>query len=398
LLFVYDLALIAATNQLQHLLDLAEQHSLQLGYRWSPSKCAILAHPTTTLPTYTLYNTALAATPSFKYLGMHINYKGMDTQLFINYNKEKVKTTMHRIHHIGARTNGFSVPLSIKIYKQFVRPQIEYGLCITNLITTNFAALERIQDDCLRLIIGGYVNSSVKALRVMVNVPSMVDRWYTLNAKYNIRLSTLPSDSLITKIISTNNRYSKLTLIKKKNPIYTTFLADTTPLTERRKLQNIVTKHRKQALINSSEKMLQACRTDLHLDPIFIVPMTRKERRRLLRWRLNWLPGMKSVCYCGGEMSRNHVLVCTAIPDVYWDHIQRSSPNGSNPIDNVIKRLPTKQPTTIAEKQQLLTYWHPLWTNLLNILFIVDQICHKTQEPFADESDMGQLFYNWFTE
>jgi hypothetical protein len=65
----------------------------------------------------------------------------MDTQAFINTTKEKVSKSMHRINHIGARANGFSLPLSVRIYKQFIRPKIEYGLCITNINTTNYAAL-----------------------------------------------------------------------------------------------------------------------------------------------------------------------------------------------------------------------------------------------------------------
>lgn len=66
------------------------------------------------------------------------------------------------------------------------------------------------------MIIGGYSNSSVKSLRTMVNLPSMVERWYTLNAKYNIRSTTLPADSFIYQIIQSNKRYAKLKLIEKK--------------------------------------------------------------------------------------------------------------------------------------------------------------------------------------
>jgi hypothetical protein len=402
LLFADDVALVAAPDKLQNLLDLAEQHSLLLGYRWSPDKCVILSHPSTTTPsttpssttTYTLYNTAIATTPSFRYLGMYFNYKGMDTQLFITNTKKKVTTTMNLFHKIGTRTNGFSLLLSIKIYKQYIRPIIEYGLCVTNFINTNFPALERLQDDCLRLIVGGFKTSSVKALRVMVNIPSLRDRWYILNTKYNYRLTYLPEDSLIHLISTTNSRYSKLTLIAKKNPIHKLFLQDNSNCSPTILLKNITNTYRKQALIDSSEKMIQACRTDLILDPIFIVPMTRKERRRMLRWRLNWLPGMKIPCRCGGEMSRNHVSVCPAIPEIYWEHIQLTT-SDKNPIDLVIKSLPHSKPKTTQQKKLLIQKWQPLWTNLLNILFIVDEICHKTPVTFAEELDMGQLYYNW---
>ena len=57
-----------------------------------------------------------------------------------------------------------------------------------------------------------------------------------------------------------------------------------------------------------------------------------------------------------------------------------------------------KKPKTLEQKTQLITKWQPLWTNLLNILFTVDQICYKEQEAFVDEPDAGQLFYTWLLE
>ncbi|CEP12433.1 hypothetical protein [Parasitella parasitica] len=398
LLFADDVALISSSANMQHLLDMVDQHSILHGYRWSPTKCAILEHPTTLLPSYTLYDIPIPTAPSFKYLGMHFNYRGMNTQLFIDNTKTKVETTMRRIHQIGARTSGFSLPLSIKIYCQFVRPQIEYGLCITNINATNKPALERIQDDCLRLIVGGFRNSSVKSLRVMANLPSMVERWYTLNSKYTIRLSTMPEDSLIYLINSTNTRYSRLHLLQKKNLIYQNYISaiGSSTSSSHSLLKSLVSSFRSQAIIDSTDTMIRACRSDLIVDPILTLPMTRKERRRLLRWRMNWLPGMKTTCYCGGDMSRNHILTCPAIPEPYWDNIQRA--NGTqHPIDYCLKQLPIAKPKTLAQKQTLLEYWQPRWSNLLNILLIVDQIAHKAQETFAAESDIGELLYTWIT-
>jgi hypothetical protein len=249
------------------------------------------------------------------------------------------------------------------------------------------------------MIAGGYSNSSVKSLRIMVNLPSMVERWYTLNAKYNIRSTTLPAGSLIYQIIQSNKRYSKLKLIEKKNHIYQKFIKNHTQnISAKTTLTKTISSYRSKAIINSSEKMIQACRSTLILDSILTLPMTRKERRRLLRWRMNWFPGTKSQCYCGGLMSRNHLFECPAIPEPYWEHIQRGSPSNINPVDLVIKRLPTKKPKSAGEKQQMLQQWQPLFTDLLNILFLVDQICHSTQESFADEPDSGDLFYKWIVE
>ncbi|KAI9482713.1 MAG: hypothetical protein EXX96DRAFT_479258, partial [Benjaminiella poitrasii] len=56
----------------------------------------------------------------------------------------------------------------------FVRPQIDYGICILNFINTHFTVLRRIQDDCLRLIVDGFGNSSVEALCIVVNLSCKV--------------------------------------------------------------------------------------------------------------------------------------------------------------------------------------------------------------------------------
>lgn len=399
LLFADDVVLISDPDKMQDLLNICEQHSLLNGYRWSPTKCMVLSSTDdpTNAPSYTLYNTPLKNAKHIRYLGLQFNHLGLDSQALITSLREKVSTSMHRIHQIGARMNGFSLPLSIKIYKQFIRPKIEYGLCISNFKKINHPALERLQDDCLRMIVGGFSNSSMKSLRVTVNLPSMVERWYILNSKYNIRAATLPPASLISKLLNLTKRYSKINLIKKKNPIYQKLITDNNHnISIYTKLTNITNSFRSQAIINSSEKMIQASRSTLILDPILTIPMTRKERRRILRWRMNWLPGDKKQCYCGELMSRNHLFTCGAIPPDYWEHIQRGNANNTkNPIDVVLKKLPTKKPKSTTEKLQLLNYWKPLWSDLLNILYIVDQITNKSQDTFVEEPSPGELFYNW---
>ncbi|KAG2190643.1 hypothetical protein INT47_004826 [Mucor saturninus] len=329
--------------------------------------CLLFADDVVLISSSNKMQNLLNISPTVKYLDLQFNHLGMDTQAHINTLKEKVNKSMQRIHQIGARTNGFSLLLSVKIYKQFIRPKIEYGLSITNFKATNFAALERLQDDCLRMIIGGFTNSSVKSLRIMVNLPSMVER-------------------------------CKLNIIKNKNPIYQALQQDNSPISIFTKITHTISSYRSNAIINSSEKMIQGCRSDLKLDPILTIPMTRKERRRILRWRMNWLPGGKPNCHCDGQMSRNHLFVCPAIPKANWEHIQRGFHNDVNPIDAILKSLPINKPKSITEKQNLIIKWQPLWTDLLNILFLVDQICHKTQETLVDEPDPGILFYKWIME
>ncbi|KAG0804167.1 hypothetical protein G6F20_012916 [Rhizopus arrhizus] len=46
LLFADDVAVIGSAKSVKEMLKLCEDHSLSLGYRWNPLKCAVLNHPT----------------------------------------------------------------------------------------------------------------------------------------------------------------------------------------------------------------------------------------------------------------------------------------------------------------------------------------------------------------
>ncbi|KAG2208770.1 hypothetical protein INT45_014181, partial [Circinella minor] len=73
LLYADDVALIASPNDMQLLLSTAEQHSRDYGYRWHPSKCAII-NPKSTISTppttYHLYNQPVPTISCFQYFGL----------------------------------------------------------------------------------------------------------------------------------------------------------------------------------------------------------------------------------------------------------------------------------------------------------------------------------------
>lgn len=56
---------------------------------------------------------------------------------------------------------------------------------------------------------------------------------------------------------------------------------------------------------------LSYLRPILYLDPILYLPMTSRERSRLLRWRMGWLPSKPIACVCGDDhTSRRHLYTC----------------------------------------------------------------------------------------
>ncbi|KAL0137931.1 hypothetical protein V8B55DRAFT_1589780 [Mucor lusitanicus] len=53
------------------MLTTMEPHSLQLGYRWSPTKCRVIKAPTPTV--FKIYNQIIPEAQSFPYLGVSFN-------------------------------------------------------------------------------------------------------------------------------------------------------------------------------------------------------------------------------------------------------------------------------------------------------------------------------------
>ncbi|KAG0994641.1 hypothetical protein G6F27_014068 [Rhizopus arrhizus] len=73
LLYADDVALVGSASEVRHMLDLAQIHSLTLGYKWSPPKCAVLNAPSPSSSRYvpmSLYDQDLPTVEEFTYLGV----------------------------------------------------------------------------------------------------------------------------------------------------------------------------------------------------------------------------------------------------------------------------------------------------------------------------------------
>ncbi|KAI8065081.1 hypothetical protein BDF21DRAFT_317692, partial [Thamnidium elegans] len=186
LLFADDVALIATKENLQHLLNVSEQHSLTLNYRWNPKKCAILVPDNQTDIEFRLYQEIVSTVTIFKYLGIHFNSKSL-----IIGNATKAVNSMKTLHFLGANHNGFDKFLSLKLYKSFIRPVLEYGVSIIRSNKKDFKLLEDAQDQCVRLMFNGHKTSSTKVIRHLNNTASMEERMVSLTAENIFRIINL---------------------------------------------------------------------------------------------------------------------------------------------------------------------------------------------------------------
>ncbi|KAG1573351.1 hypothetical protein G6F48_013367 [Rhizopus delemar] len=136
LLFADDVAVIGSAKSVKEMLKLCEEHSLSLGYRWNPTKCAVLNHPqssssssSSTLPSSSgrlqLYDTPLPLVDEFVYLGVPFVKSGLSAPSLVSLRSPGVLKVMAILNKIGVNRQGFSLLLCSRLYATFVRPKFD---------------------------------------------------------------------------------------------------------------------------------------------------------------------------------------------------------------------------------------------------------------------------------
>ncbi|SAM00903.1 hypothetical protein, partial, partial [Absidia glauca] len=203
LLYADDVALIGTPATIRGLLHGCEQHSQQLGYRWNPAK-SVIVNPTSatdSTTSYSLYDTPIPHATTFKYLGIPFTHGGkIDRDQLIRNNGLKTAQSMFTLSTLGLNSSGYAKLLSVRLYQQFLRPQMEYGLAITHLGKERMRRLEQVQDTCLRRIFGAHDKSSTKVMKHMARIPDMAEPDFkvleVLHNGWNPRLSKRHADKV----------------------------------------------------------------------------------------------------------------------------------------------------------------------------------------------------------
>jgi hypothetical protein len=201
LLYADDMVLIAELITTIDPLRKYEEYSLQMGYRWNPSKCVILDSQLEPM-IYTIYNQAIPHEVSFAYLGAPFKPEGyLDPDELSRRNSSKAVATMSVLMSIGVNPAGFSRLLSTRFYAHIVRSQLEYGLTINRFTSTQLKALEDVQDTCIRKIYGARGMSSTQVVLHLAKLPLMKERVHILQAQFLFRSLHLPSDALLCRLL-----------------------------------------------------------------------------------------------------------------------------------------------------------------------------------------------------
>ncbi|KAG1042623.1 hypothetical protein G6F43_011851 [Rhizopus delemar] len=173
LLYADDVVLIAERTTMTDLLRKCEEYSLQMWYRWNPSKCVILDNQLEPIP-YTIYNQALPQVTSFAYLGVPFKSRGyLDPDELIRRNSSKALATMN----------------------------LEYGLAINRFTNTQLKFIADAQDTCIRKMYGARGKTSTKVMLHLAKLPLMADRVHILQAQFLSRSLHLPDDALLCRLL-----------------------------------------------------------------------------------------------------------------------------------------------------------------------------------------------------
>ena len=400
LMYADDIAIIGDARDVHMMLLAAEQHSNLLGYRWSPTKCEILNANPNAEP-FTLYGTEIPRCSTFRYLGLPFSSNGLDSDMLVNQSKSKAISAMRSLRDSGVHMYGFGLLSSLRAYKIFVRPIIEYGLAISFLNAIQRKVLDDIQKQCLRMCICR--NPLEKAIGTLTlshlsAMPNMHTRVFILQTKFILRARTLPKSTLVTCIVPqlANSWNEARWPVLRRNVIWNLVKQLATgsdpprkPLNEaiRQHMQSIIDKQ-----VNSPDKNITIKRS-LHKpiwDPTLLLPCTKKERHRLVKWRLAWLPPTPSVpCQCGSlRANRDHFAICPLVSEQLrsfrWSlsSITPNPPPGVDAIDAALNLLPNKVKAKLGK-------WQRLWPALLSLLLRIDEITSDT--PFDPEPPPGIL-------
>ncbi len=199
-MYADDIALFATDPlTLQVLLGKCEEHARANRYQFSVAKCEVIS--ASDVP-FQIDEQTLPRTNCFKYLGVEFSGKGIDYQAFLKRRCEDAVVAANRLIGMGMNVGGFSPYACSLLYKVFIRPKIEAGMCILPPLKKIASQLERTQTGILRRIIRAGKTSSAILTRSILQIPSMSHRVKWLRTRYVRRFRNVLEDGHVLKLAS----------------------------------------------------------------------------------------------------------------------------------------------------------------------------------------------------
>lgn len=350
---------------IQNMLDICEQWATEYHMEFAPTKCEYLG-PLTDAGEgvdLRLYNLKLPKCINFRYLGIHVNEKGLATDKIIEERSTKGSKTLHQLVDFGFNLYGWPSHCSTTAYKLFIRSRLEYGLQLKLLTPHELTPIQQVQNQAMRRIVGGISKTSLSSMHRLLRLETMQFRNEVLHARFFGKLkNSLDLDIPATKMFHTNQTltrrrsrqattiasqaalnplWNKLTL---RNPIFErpsrnhgpeTLRMDPLPLEQARhlRLEHI------QANARGSTATAIVVDT-LKIPRLLKTVKNRRLKSLLFRWRIGTICQHQVCLQCQQELSREHGLECSgARAYLQARYHGETIPAGSNILDHLLNKF-----------------------------------------------------------
>ena len=367
-LYADDIVLISSSEEhLQRMLNTCEQHSISHGYVFSPSKCEIIAPEGTQTSYIMMYEEQVKQSPSFKYLGVPFNDKGVDIAGLCVEGISRAVKTANLFRTVGCNGTGFSPRVNKWILTSFVRPQMEYGLGLTYLGTGLENAVNKAWGRMWRKALSLPPQTSGLGILKMMREPDMAFRARKLNAMMLDRAYKANPNTLLGNVYrfatdGPGRRTKKSMIVRsRRNPM----VRNSPPgdYDYLREEWDYAAQHNPQApCIVASRIKCSGKGIDGFLKSAPSVRAGRDIVRKLLLWKTGVVPGKPQQCQkCGGtaQATRDHIVECSGLKKDIEGIIQPEEMGGHNVLDAALneKRIWRSPEIWTKVKKGLQTVW-----------------------------------------
>lgn len=196
LAFADDLVLMGKSNgDVQILLQKCQSWAQNQGMEFSPTKCVAISDANNS--ELFLYDVELPVESNSKYLGVTFDKNGIDWATHFQSRSNKAKKLILMLQNFGMNITGIAPAASIKLYKAFIRPVIEYGAALRILPQKITESLQKTQNMALRTILSGNRSTSINAMHKLLLVEKFAHRNAILNISFIGRLHNSTDGSIL---------------------------------------------------------------------------------------------------------------------------------------------------------------------------------------------------------
>jgi hypothetical protein len=384
LLFADDASLHAeSAGTLQVLLTAAQNWSVRVGMEFSPDKCVHVPPAGNGNVEMRLYGQVLKSKEEATYLGIKMTAQGIDWEACADDRASKTARAIELFGSTGMNATGWAPASSVQVYKSFIRPKMEYGMALRPMNELYLDRMERIQNSAMRKILGAPKNTSIGAMRKLLQLPTMQHRNNLLNIQqaarwHNSTDRDRPAVVLWRNKLQTRSRSrlnpeyeSSVALTVRKNPLWGkvklrnhVFTRLSAPNAEGL-VQEVVAaeelwpkglkaKAAYKSIMESASGAVAQSFLYEQGDPIraLLKPgVKRKQRITLIRWMLGLVCQHQICVACGEELSRAHGTECCRTLDFLaekYPDILEGSNEHANIIDAILnKHRKTRNPRAL---------------------------------------------------